>query len=60
MSNEEQSEFLEEILNELAPVLSVEKLEFLSHCCGKKVSDWYGSKREEAEVLEIIDWKEAA
>lgn len=58
MSNEEQSEFLDEILCELVPVLSVEKLEFLAHCCGKKVADFYGAK--EAEVLEVIDWRRVA
>lgn len=58
MSNEEQYRKLCEALCKCVDVLDCDELSLLAHCCGVKISDFYGS--EEPEVLEVIEWRVAA
>ena len=61
MSNEEQHRMLCEALSKCVEVLDCDELSILAHCCGVKISDFYGSPAP-AEPLEVIEWthKEAA
>ncbi len=56
MSNEEQHRLLCEALSKCVEVLDCDELSLIAHCCGVKISDFYGSS-DEVETVEIIDWK---
>jgi len=60
MSNEEMHEMLCGILTKLVPVLDCDELSLLANSCGIKQSEFYGSPAEPVEVLEVIEWKQAA
>ncbi len=48
------------ILTKLVPVLDCDELSLLANSCGIKQSEFYGSPAEPVEVLEVIEWKQAA
>lgn len=60
MNNAEQHEMLCGILSKLVPVLNCDELSLLAHSCGIKVSDFYGGLVETIEILDVIDYKDAA
>ena len=41
MELHEQHEMLCEILSKLVPILPCDELEFLAHCCGERVENFY-------------------
>lgn len=41
MELHEQHEWLCQILAKLVPVLDCDELEFLAHCCGERVENFY-------------------
>ena len=57
MSNEEQHEYLCNILCKLVPCdeINSEELADLASACGVKIKDFY---YQEPEVLEVINWNE--
>lgn len=60
MELHEQHQMLVETLAELVPVLSCEKLDLLAYHCGVKREEFYPTQKEEAEVVEVIEWEKAA
>ena len=50
MELHEQHEYLCEILAKLVPVLNCEELEFLAHCCGERVENFYYTEEYREEL----------
>ena len=51
MELHEQHEMLCEILAKLVPVLSCDELEFLAHCCGERVDNFYPQPTNESDMF---------
>lgn len=51
MSNEEQNQFLCDILAKLVDVLDTDELSLLAHCCGVKIEDFYYSTPQEDDLF---------
>ena len=60
MEPHEQHQMLVETLAELVPVLSCDQLDLLAYHCGVKREEFYPTQKEESEVVEVIEWDEAA